>query len=226
MNGTNTNKSRKRVFVLLLFVFPSLLCLGFYFFSIRKPLSSGKNSLFIKLPYLKIGESGLNDSVAFTLANCGVNSLQKELTSVGGEQSFFYLLHFYCNECDEESRQTMALLLTAKEKLNYLKKQFRILSVPDLPADTIIERRKAAMAKVHAEMPLWQFIVPKTKMCFEVFKKYSKAGSLHSKVFLIDKKGFVRGVYAGNKMDDTKRMTDEVVVLAAEYGTIKNMKQK
>jgi hypothetical protein len=42
-------------------------------------------------------------------------------------------------------------------------------------------------------------------------------------LLLIDRKNQIRGHYNGGNLKEVNRLIDEVVVLAAEYGKIKNM---
>lgn len=224
------NNKNKKVFFLSIFIIPSLLCLGFYYFAIRQPLSKGKTNIFVKLPHYgphTINQS-MGDSVFYTIPDFSlINQSAKEVsTSSLNNKIFIMSMSSYDAEA---SNQLGAQLYRVQDKLSYLKKDFKIITVlKNIEQDTIQNLSKFA-EKVHAEEKIWQVVSGKNQAIFQVFEEKniisSNAKTLmeSNELLLIDRNKNIRGHYSGTNLKEVNRLIDEVMVLAAEYGKIKNM---
>jgi protein SCO1/2 len=224
---TSATKNKK-IFFLSIFLIPSLLCLGFYYFAIRKPLSEGRRDIFVKLPHYGPSEFNGTDSVFYKLPSFElINQLNEKIDSETIENKIFVISVSKVNSA--EANQIAAQLYRAQDKLSYLKKEFKIITVLNgIPADTLNELKKFA-DKVHAESKVWQIAAGKQQELLEIFEsntlfnKQTASFINQMELLLIDRNNHIRGHYNGGSLKEVNRMIDEVVVLAAEYGKIKNM---
>ncbi|HRG57954.1 MAG TPA: SCO family protein [Bacteroidia bacterium] len=223
------NNKNKKVFFLSIFIIPSLLCLGFYYFAIRKPLSKGKTNIFVKLPHYgtaSINSSG--DSIFYCIPEfLFTNQYNKKVNSESLKDKIFIIC--VSNYNDDVSNQMAAQLYRVQDKLSYLKKDFKIINVlKNIENDTIQNLFEFAK-KVHAEEKIWHVVAGNKQEIFNVFEtnnvisNNAKSLTESNEILLIDRNKNIRGHYNGTNLKEVNRLIDEVMVLAAEYGKIKNM---
>jgi protein SCO1/2 len=98
----------------------------------------------------------------------------------------------------------------------------------EIPSDTL-KNLKSFAEKVHAENKIWQIVSGSEQELLTIFNQNSLFNNTPSsftndmELLLIDRKNQIRGHYNGGNLKEVNRLIDEVVVLAAEYGKIKNM---
>jgi cytochrome oxidase Cu insertion factor (SCO1/SenC/PrrC family) len=98
----------------------------------------------------------------------------------------------------------------------------------EIPSDTL-NNLKAFAEKVHAETKIWQIVAGNQQELLSIFNQNTlfndKPVSFVNdmELLLIDRNNQIRGRYNGGSLKEVNRLIDEVVVLAAEYGKIKNM---
>lgn len=230
----NSSSPRRRVFLILLFFIPGILCLSFYYFFIRKPLTSGA-PLFKKLPHYGqayLADNG-KDSVYHKIpAFSFINQDGKELssTTLNGKM---YAANFFFTTCQTICPKMATQMFRIQDKLNYLNKEFQMVSFTVNPEYDSPEILKKYALEVHANPRIWNFATGSKKELYEVARKGFLVNAdvgdvglddfVHSElVVLVDKEGCIRGFYDGTSLKEMDRLVDEVVVLAAEYGNFKN----
>jgi protein SCO1/2 len=222
--------SKKKFFFLSLFIIPSLLCLGFYYFAIRKPLSKGRTNIFVKLPHYGPATANGNnkDSVFFEIPSFEfVNQLNQELSTKSLEHKIYII--GVCDYNSEKANQVAAQLYRVQDKLSYLKKEFKIITVLNRVGNDTISNLLQFANKVHAEARIWNVVAGHDQELTQLFMQNSilseKPESFvsNSTLLLVDRKNNIRGHYNGTSLKEVNRLIDEVMVLAAEYGKIKNM---
>lgn len=206
------------------------MCLGFYYFAIRKPLTQGRTNIFIKLPHYGPAHLAENkiDSVFYKIPNFNfVNQLGNEV-SPSALKNKIYIIGV-TNYNGQNADQLAAQLYRVQDKLSYLKKDFQIITVLNqIAADTITNLSLYA-EKVHADKRIWNLVAGKEQEILNVFKQNQLftetpvSFEQSTELLLIDRNNHIRGHYMGSNLKEVNRMIDEVVVLAAEYGKIKNM---
>jgi protein SCO1/2 len=230
----NSSSSGRRVFLLMLFLVPSVLCLAFYYFAIRKPLTTGK-PIFKKLAHY--GPS--------YLANNGVDSVFHKIPEFnfinqdGNEVSSktlkgkFFAVNFFFTSCQTICPKMATQLFRVQDKLHYMRKDFQLISHTVNPEYDTPEILKKYAASVHADLSIWNFVTGSKKELYEMARKGYLVNAdegngepddfVHSElVVLVDKEGCLRGFYDGTSLKDMDRLVDEAIVLAAEYGKFKN----
>ena len=98
----------------------------------------------------------------------------------------------------------------------------------EIPSDTL-NNLKAFAEKVHAEAKIWHIVAGSQQELLSIFNNNTlfndKPVSFvkDMELLLVDRNNQIRGHYNGGNLKEVNRLIDEVVVLAAEYGKIKNM---
>jgi protein SCO1/2 len=218
----------KKIFFFSIFLIPSLLCLGFYYFAIRKPLTQGRKNIFVKLPHYGPAQFNGKDSSFYMLPSFKfVNHNNEEIGSDALKNKIYVIGVAKFNS--NQANQMAAQLYRAQDKLSYLKKDFKIITVlNEIPSDTL-KNLKSFAEKVHAENKIWQIVSGSEQELLTIFNQNSLFNNTPSsftndmELLLIDRKNQIRGHYNGGNLKEVNRLIDEVVVLAAEYGKIKNM---
>jgi protein SCO1/2 len=224
----STHTRNKKIFFFSIFLIPSLLCLGFYYFAIRQPLTQGRKNIFVKLPHYGPAQFNGKDSTFYALpAFKFVNHANQEISSTALKNKIYVI--GVANFNSNQANQMAAQLYRAQDKLSYLKKDFKIITVlNEIPSDTL-KNLKAFAEKVHAEAKIWQMVAGNQQELLSIFDQntlFSNKPSSFSnemELLLIDRNNKIRGHYDGGNLKEVNRLIDEVVVLAAEYGKIKNM---
>jgi len=204
------------------------LCLGFYYFAIRKPLTQGRKNIFVKLPHYGPAQFNGKDSSFYMLPSFKfVNHNNEEIGSDALKNKIYVIGVAKFNS--NQANQMAAQLYRAQDKLSYLKKDFKIITVlNEIPSDTL-KNLKSFAEKVHAENKIWQIVSGSEQELLTIFNQNSLFNNTPSsftndmELLLIDRKNQIRGHYNGGNLKEVNRLIDEVVVLAAEYGKIKNM---
>jgi protein SCO1 len=226
---TTSNQTRnKKIFFFSIFLIPSLLCLGFYYFAIRKPLTQGRKNIFVKLPHYGPSQFNGKDSTFYVLPDFKFVNQSNEVISNTTIKNKIYVIGV-ANFNSNQANQIAAQLYRAQDKLSYLKKDFKIVTVlNEIPSDTL-NNLKAFAEKVHAEAKIWQIVAGNQQELLSIFNQNTlfndKPVSFVNdmELLLIDRNNQIRGCYNGGSLKEVNRLIDEVVVLAAEYGKIKNM---
>jgi protein SCO1/2 len=227
MTESTTNK---KIFFFSIFIIPSLLCLGFYYFAIRKPLTQGKTNIFVKLPHYgpaKLAENQ-KDSIYYQIPSFNfVNQQGSKVNFTALKNKIFVIGVTDYN--GQNADQLAAQLYRVQDKLNYLKKDFQIVIVLNKIGSDTITNLSLYAEKVHADKRIWNMVAGAKQELIDVFEQnelfdpnpvsFVKTNEL----LLIDRNHQIRGHYNGSNLKEVNRMIDEVVVLAAEYGKIKNM---
>ena len=230
----NSSPSRRRVFLILLFFIPGILCLSFYYFFIRKPLTTGA-PLFKQLPHYGqayLADNGKDSVFHKVSAFSFVNQDGKELSS-STLKGKMYAANFFFSTCQTICPKMATQMFRIQDKLHYLNREFQMVSFTVNPEYDTPEILKKYSLEVHADNTLWNFATGSKKEIYEVARKGFLVNAdegdggpddfVHTElVVLIDKEGCIRGFYDGTSLKDMDRLVDEVVVLAAEYGNFKN----
>lgn len=223
-----------KIFYFSIFIIPSLLCLGFYYFAIRKPLTTGKTNIFVLLPHYGPAklEPGSTDSVFYTVPPFQSKGVDGTIVSTETLKNQIYLVSFL-NSKDLESTQISSQLYRVQAKLGHLKKEFQIITLLTDASDSL-QKVDVFTNKVHANPKMWWAATSSQNelqslltegLLLPIEKSTVLTSNLwySSKLVLIDKKNQIRGYYDGKSVKEVNRLIDEVVVLAAEYGKFKNM---
>ena len=204
------------------------MCLGFYYFAIRKPLTQGRKNIFVKLPHYGPSQFNGKDSTFYVLPDFKFVNQSNEVISNTTIKNKIYVIGM-ANFNSNQANQIAAQLYRAQDKLSYLKKDFKIVTVlNEIPSDTL-NNLKAFAEKVHAETKIWQIVAGNQQELLSIFNQNTlfndKPVSFVNdmELLLIDRNNQIRGRYNGGSLKEVNRLIDEVVVLAAEYGKIKNM---
>ena len=230
MMTKSTHTWNKKIFFFSIFIIPSLLCLGFYYFAIRKPLTQGRTNIFVKLPHYGPAQLAENnkDSVFYKIPYFNfVNQQAKEVSSVALKNKIFVIGVTDYN--GQNADKLAAQLYRVQDKLSYLKKDFQIIIVLNQIGIDTITNLSLYAEKVHADNRIWNMVAGAKQELITIFEKNDLFGTNPSsfaksnELLLIDRNHQIRGHYSGGNLKEVNRMIDEVVVLAAEYGKIKNM---
>lgn len=213
---------KKSLFLITLFILPTVFSLFFYYFVIRKPITERNTDIYIKLPYYGPRKLEGKDTVYFTLQK--FEGLTQDSTLLNSEDPFLQnkLIAVSCLDAldADGSNRISSQFIRAQDKLKFLK-IFRIISLCNYN-DKNLTALKNYNAKVHVDPKVWNFIamdsVRYNNYFDQNFLEIAKTtNSIKNKIFLIDKNLNIRGVYDGVSIVDVNRMMDEVRVLIAEY---------
>lgn len=229
MTKSNLNRNKK-IFFFSIFLIPSLLCLGFYYFAIRKPLTQGRTNIFVKLPHYgpaKLAQNNI-DSVYFKIPSFGFTNQMGDDVSTNSLVNKIFVIGVteYNNE---KADKLAAQLYRVQDKLSYLKKDFQIITVLNHIGTDTITNLSLYAEKVHADKRIWNMVAGKEQEFLDLFRQntlFNKEPSSfveNNELLLIDRNLQIRGHFNGGNLKEVNRLIDEVVVLAAEYGKIKNM---
>jgi len=226
----SNSPKNKKIFFFSIFLIPSLLCLGFYYFAIRKPLSQGRRNIFIKLPHYGPAQANANgkDSVFYTLPEFSFHNHLKKEYSTNALKNKIYIIAVV-NASSKEADQLAAQLYRVQDKLNYLKKDFQIITVLKNTGIDTLKVLSDFSEKVHTDARIWNLVAGPDQELLNIFEQntifsnHPISFEKSAELLLIDRKNQIRGHYPGGNLKEVNRLIDEVVVLAAEYGKIKNM---
>lgn len=233
--NTKQNLS-KRLFFLGIFIVPSFLCLGFYYFIIRKPLTENKKNIFIKLPHYGTKSLAANgkDTTFYKISTFSFLNENGEVVNNASYKNKIFVINFFETNNSTSTPALASQLYRVQDKLSYLKKYFGILSITTNPEMDKVNVLKNYASTVHANPKIWNFATGDKNQVLSWIQSEVLINSKDSlqtglaipegKIFtLIDQEGGIRGIYDGSTVKDVNRLIDEVIVLAAEYGKIKNM---
>lgn len=227
----SSGKAGQKVFFASIFIIPSLLCLGFYYFVIRDPITKGKKNIFVKLPHY--GPSSLvnNDSVFYQIPLFGFSNDQS--SGISEEELKNKIVIYSCMDPHQkQSIQLASQLFRIQDKLSYLKKHLLIITIGTCYNNTNMQ---AFGDKVHANPKLWKMTMMPPSLAKRTFLEDLKVNAddfIHSNdtsvycnsLILVDRERHIRGYYKAITVKEADRLIDETVVLAAEYGKFKQMK--
>lgn len=229
------DKFKKTGFLVALFVVPTVLCLMFYYFIVRKPLVNGNaGKLYKHLPIYgerttKPNDKGGVDTVYHTLPPFTLTDQNNLPRGTKDYQDKIFVADFFFASCKTICPKMATNLIVAQKKLKYLNKDFGIISITVDPTSDNPTILKQYAKKVHAEPDMWNFLTGNkdtiyklalTGFLINAMEDTSKAipDFLHSeKLILIDKQRRIRGYYDGTSTADVNRLIDEVKVLLTEY---------
>ncbi len=218
---------------MFLFTLPSILCLSFYFFVIRKPFTENKTPIFKRLNYYGPKKILNNDTVYFKVENFKALTQSGEIfgEDIIGQNSL--IISFVDYNDNLTTPRVLGQLYSAQEKLKHLK-QTKLISFNVNPNKNGLQQMLVLSNKVHAQKHKWLFLELKennfkvfAKNNFWFFGKDSKVeiNDLMHTLFLLDKKMHIRGIYDATYVEDVKRILDEAIVLDGEYRFEKNKKK-
>lgn len=222
----------KKLITFFVFIIPSLLCLGLYFFVIRKPFTKANSGIFIKLPHYGPATIQPNsaDSSFYTLPEFSfINQNNDTVSSVNLNDKFFVLGVVKYNST--QANQLAAQLYTLQKKLKAYKNDFQfIILMTELPNDSLKSLKHFAY-EIHADKKIVNLVSPiQADSLLEIFKTPGFIQNLDESMYedisliLVDKQKQIRGHYKGVYLKETNRMSDEILVLASEYGKLKSTK--
>lgn len=229
--------SKRRVFLLIFFLVPSLLCLTFYYFGIRKPFTEG-GKIFKALPHLGkfTGTVAKGDSIFEPVKNFKMINQLGQNTDQNSLNNRFYLLSFVDANCSEDCKAVLFQLSRAQEKLHYLRKSFQIVTLVNGTREKDVNKLDALVKAVHPDPEIWQIGLTEDALDALVFENLrinmlpKLARCKHSVpsewAVLVDKEHQARAYYRIIDVKDTDRLITEALVLSAEYGKFKNMDLK
>lgn len=205
--------TRRRVFLFLVFLVPSLLCLSFYYFVIREPLKNGAK-IYKSLPHFgpaSLSDSG--DSIFFLVRNIVLQDSKNILTDHierGHERALVIL-----PASEDQAKPFLAQLFRVQEKVHYLRRQFQINSIS--PDSCNVEQLEHWLTEAHADRDIWTAACLKSPFPDKHFSENK------GNTFLIDRQGAVRGIYDLKQLKEADRFISEAIVLAAEFGKLKKL---
>ncbi|MCC7050560.1 MAG: SCO family protein [Bacteroidia bacterium] len=231
----SSDKFKKGGFIAALFVVPTVLCFAFYYFVVRKPLVEGSASkMYIKLPIygerqVKSLENGTVDTIYHTLPDFTLINQDSIAFGTKNFENKIFVADFFFTSCKTICPKMATNLILAQKKLDYIKKDFSILSVTVDPSTDTPHKLKEYAKKVHAEPDIWNFVTGDKKEIYSLalngflvnaLEDTSKAipDFLHSeKIVLIDRERRIRGFYDGTSTAEINRLIDEIKVLQTAY---------
>jgi protein SCO1/2 len=140
-----------------------------------------------------------------------------------------FVADFFFASCKTICPKMATNLIVAQKKLNFLKKNFGIISITVDPENDKPYKLKEYAKKVHAEPDMWNFLTGDKKLIYSLalngflvnaLEDTSKSipDFLHSeKLILVDRQRRIRGYYDGTSTAEINRLIDEVRVLQTEY---------
>jgi len=221
----STSKKSSRKWLLFLFTLPSILCLSFYFFVIRKPFTENEKPIFNKLNYFGKKTIKDNDTVYFAIDNFEALTQNGEPFGADIVGKYSFVASFVNYNDKMTTPRVLGQLYAAQEKMKHLKETY-LVSFNTAPNKDGIQQMLLLANKVHAQKHKWFFLETKSDN-FEIFAhknfwlfgdstKFEMNDLMHT-LFLIDKEKHVRGIYDATYVEDVKRLIDEAVVLDSEY---------
>jgi protein SCO1/2 len=223
MNATKKGSGKKGLFLVAFFLGPGLICLAFYFYAIRKPLTENKVSIFNKLEHYgpKTIATGQKDTIYYSAGGFSFKNANGQVTTDKMYADKFYVAHFFCDISSEYALKTGSQLLRVQKGLGYLK-NFAILSHTLCPEIDSPAKLREYANMVHADPAKWEFVSGERDAVLERAKKsfaIADSGMSQKKpqLILIDKYNQVRGIYDATYSMDIDRLIIEAKVLDAEY---------
>jgi len=217
---------KKVVFLVAILLLPSLLYLG---------LHTGVNN-FKRLPYFGPKTLDVNsDTVYHKIPEFQfTNHLGERVTNKDYEDKI-YVADFFFVSCPTICPQ-MATHMLELQKHFYDRSDFRLLSHTVNPEHDSVEVLAKYADKVYAIDSLWNFVTGSKEAIYKVaFEGYfanamedevAPGGFLHSSnLFLIDKKGHIRGIFDGTSTKEVNSLMDAIEILYREqYAPLKDKK--
>jgi hypothetical protein len=239
MNSANQKSppAKRRVFLFFFFLVPSLLCLGFYYFGIRRPFTEG-GKIFKPLPHLGKfkGTSSNGDSLFEPVSHFIIQDLNRQYIHQDELQNKFYLLSFVDDTCSKDCKAVLFQLSRAQEKLHYLRKSFQIVTMVKSNSTEGIKRLDDLHKAVHPDAEIWKMGIysdnPDTlinqNLRINMLPKLARCTHPVPSEWavLVDRDHQARAYYRIIDVKETDRMITEALVLSAEYGKFKNMDLK
>lgn len=226
--------TRKILFLFACFLLPALLCFGFYYFVIRKPIVNKDASIFKSLPI--IGERDIDpltkDTIYHTIPAFQLINENNELFDSRELDGKIYVADFFFTTCKSICPKMSSEMARVQKKLSYLKKNFHLVSFTVNPENDTAAVLKNYANMVHANEEMWTFLTGDKKLIYDLGKNAYLINAidpdgvgddfLHSEfLILVDKEKRVRGFYDGTSISEVNRLMDEVKVLNASYALAK-----
>lgn len=224
--------SQKRIQKVVILVSILLLPSLFYLF-----LHTGVNN-FHPLPYIgpkTLAEGSSTDTIYHTIPDFEfTNQLGKKISKKDFEGKI-YVADFFFATCPSICPK-MATHMLELQKHFYDRPDFLLLSHTVNPEHDTQEVLYEYGQKVHANDSVWHLVTGKKEDIYNVaFKGYfahadkdeaAPGGFLHStNLFLIDKKGHIRGIFDGTVTSDVNDCMDAIEILyREEYAPLKDPK--
>jgi hypothetical protein len=227
----SSGKTSQKLFFASIFIIPSLLCLGFYYFAIREPISKGKRNIFVKLPHYGPASVVNGDSVFYKIPEIELSNSQGERLLAAAIENKM-VIYNCADPHQKQSIQLASQLYRIQDKLSYLKKDLKIITIGGcIRSQNLSEFRE----KVHADARIWDMAALSPMMAQQIFTRNLLVSqddivnngdtSIYcNTLVLVDRNKQIRGYYKAITVKEADRLIDEAVVLAAEYGKFKQMK--
>lgn len=238
METPSRTRPSKIVGLLLFFLAPGILCLVFYFFVIRKPLTEGDKPIFISLPHYGPSQLAANGKDTLYHRIKPWKMVNQEGAVFGSEdlKGKVYVADFIFTRCQTICPKMTANLYRVQERTNHLK-GVRFVSFTVDPDYDTPEVLKAYARNVHAQAKKWVFLTGNKDSLYQLAKNSFLLNALQSStdpndfahsetLVLIDPNGCIRGLYDGTTIKDVDRLIQELVVLDAEVAYERNHRKR
>jgi len=222
----NKKKIQKVVILVSILLLPSLFYLVLY---------TGENH-FHPLPFLgprTVVEGSTTDTMYHQIPKFEFTNQLGEKITQADYQGKIYVADFFFATCPSICPK-MATHMLELQKHFYDRKDFRLLSHTVNPEHDTVEVLFEYARKVHAIDSLWDFVTGNKEDIYKVaFEGYfanamedevAPGGFLHSSnLFLIDRKGRIRGIFDGTMTTEVNDLMDAIEILYREdYAPLKD----
>lgn len=218
------NKKYQKVVILIsILLLPSL----FYLF-----LHTGVNN-FKRLPIIGPKEvSAQGDTIYHSIPDYSFVNQNGKTVNQEYYKGNIYVADFFFATCPTICPQ-MATHMLELQKHFYDRHDFKLLSHTVNPEQDTVEALRAYADKVHAKDSVWNFVTGEKDKIYDIaFSGYfanamkdevAPGGFLHSSnLFLIDKKGRIRGIFDGTSTSELNDLMDAIEILyREEYAPLK-----
>lgn len=209
---------RKGLILIAILIFPTI---AFFI------LHSGTNN-FKTLPYYgpkKLAE-GTNDTIYHSIPPFTFTNQLGEKITQEDYRGKIYVADFFFTTCPTICPK-MSTHMLELQKHFYDRPEFKLLSHTVNPEHDSVEVLFEYARKVHARDSVWDFVTGKKEDIYQIaFDGYfanamedevAPGGFLHSSnLFLIDKKGRIRGIFDGTSTREVESLMDAIQILLRE----------
>lgn len=222
----NKQKFKKVAILVSILLLPSLLYLL---------LHTGENN-FKRLPFYgpkSLSQSG--DTIYHKIPNFEFTNHLGETVTQDDYNGYFYVADFFFVTCPTICPKMTTHMLQLQEHFKD-RKDFKLLSHTVNPEHDSVKVLYNYSREVKAIDSIWNFVTGPKEAIYEVaFKGYfanamedelAPGGFLHSSnLFLIDKKGHIRGIFDGTSTSETNTLMDAIEILYREqFAPLKSKK--
>jgi protein SCO1/2 len=225
--GKGTPGKKKGAYLLAFFILPALLCFVYYYFAVRKPLTSGDDSIYVKLLYFGPRQLAPNgkDTIYHTVPPFSFTNQEGKTITDKDYAGMIYVADFFSCSCTGDCSKLAAQYFNLQKRLGFIR-NFRLLSHSLDPERDSVAALKYYGSLVHADDSKWNLVRGDRQTVLDLATKgylveivnNDKGEPDHSKTLvLVDRDKHIRGFYNGTSVTEVDRLQDEVRVLYAEY---------